>query len=93
MSKYGVISGPNIGKYGPEITLYLDAFHAMNDYFYTKNGGTDRGPVIMFSCLFYSFVYLFINLIYFKLNLFTQLRKDFSAACADIFGFSQIVII
>ena len=93
MSKYGVISGPNIGKYGPEITLYLDAFHAVNDYFYTKNGGTDRRPVIMFSFLFYSFVYLFINLIYFKLNLSTQLRKDLSAACADIYGFSQIVII
>ena len=36
MSKYGVISGlyfpvfsPNTGKYGPEITPYLDYFHAM----------------------------------------------------------------
>ena len=36
MSKYGVISdpyfvllAPNIGKYGPEITLYLDTFHAV----------------------------------------------------------------
>ena len=35
MSKYGVISGPyfllfspNTGKYGPEITPYLDTFHA-----------------------------------------------------------------
>ena len=34
MSKYGVISGPyfpvfgpNTGKYGPEITPYLDTFH------------------------------------------------------------------
>ena len=34
--KYGVISGPyfpvfglNTGKYGPEITLYLDTFHAV----------------------------------------------------------------
>ena len=26
VSKYGVISGPNAGKYGPEITPYLDAF-------------------------------------------------------------------
>ena len=32
--KYGVVSGPyfpvfspNIGKYGPEVTLYLDTFH------------------------------------------------------------------
>ena len=36
MSKYRVISGPyfpvfglNTGKYGPEITLYLDTFHAV----------------------------------------------------------------
>ena len=35
--KYGVISGPyfhvfspNTGKYGPEITPYLDTFHAVN---------------------------------------------------------------
>ena len=34
---YGVISGPhfpvfglNTGKYGPEITPYLDSFHAVN---------------------------------------------------------------
>ena len=34
VSKYGVISGPyvsvfspNTGKYGPEITPYLDTFH------------------------------------------------------------------
>ena len=37
MSKYGVISGPyfpvfglNTGKYGPEITPYLDTFHSVN---------------------------------------------------------------
>ena len=30
MPKYGVISGPNTGKYGPDITPYLDIFHAMN---------------------------------------------------------------
>ena len=29
MSKYGVISGPNKGKYGPEITPYLETFHAL----------------------------------------------------------------
>ena len=36
MSKYGVISGSyfpvfglNTAKYGPEITLYLDTFHAV----------------------------------------------------------------
>ena len=28
VSKYGVISGPNIGKYGPEVIPYLDTFHA-----------------------------------------------------------------
>ena len=38
VSKYGVIFGPylpvfglNTGKYGPEITLYLDTFHAVLD--------------------------------------------------------------
>ena len=29
VSKYGVISGPNTGKYGPEIAPYLDTFHAV----------------------------------------------------------------
>ena len=29
LSKYGVISGPTTGKYGPEITPYLDTFHAV----------------------------------------------------------------
>ena len=29
VSKYGVIFGPNVGKCGPEITPYLDAFHAV----------------------------------------------------------------
>ena len=29
MFKYGVISGPNREKYGPEITPYLDTFHAV----------------------------------------------------------------
>ena len=38
MSKYGVISGsyfpvfsPNTGKYGPEITPYLETFHPVSD--------------------------------------------------------------
>ena len=37
VSKYGVISSPyfpvfspNTGKYGPEITPYLDTFHAVS---------------------------------------------------------------
>ena len=29
VSKYGVISGPNTGKHGPEIPPYLDTFHAV----------------------------------------------------------------
>ena len=40
MSKYGVISVPyfpvfsqNTGKYGPEINLYLDTFHAVEGNF------------------------------------------------------------
>ena len=39
MSKYGVISGPyfpvfspNAGRYGPEITPYLDTFQAVRDF-------------------------------------------------------------
>ena len=39
VSRYGTISRPNTGKYGPEITPYLDTFHAVlvfdmfSDYF------------------------------------------------------------
>ena len=29
VSKYGVISGPNTGKYEPEVTLYFGTFHAV----------------------------------------------------------------
>ena len=29
VSKYGVISGPNTGKYRREVTPYLDTFHAV----------------------------------------------------------------
>ena len=29
VSKYGVISAPNTGKYGQEITPYLDTFYAV----------------------------------------------------------------
>ena len=31
MSKYEVTSGPNVGKYGPEITPYLGTFHAVKE--------------------------------------------------------------
>ena len=41
MSKYGLIFGPyfpafspNTGKYGPEITPYLDTFHAVYVLFF-----------------------------------------------------------
>ena len=37
VSKYGVFSGPNAGKYGPEKTPYLDIFHAMLTYRFSKN--------------------------------------------------------
>ena len=30
VSKYGVFSGPNTGKYGPEITPSLHTFHAVH---------------------------------------------------------------
>ena len=42
VSKYGVISGPlflfglNTGKYVPEITPYLDTFHAVTDLLYNE---------------------------------------------------------
>ena len=29
VSKYGVFSGPNTGKYSPEETRYLDTFHTV----------------------------------------------------------------
>ena len=29
MPKYGVFSGPNVGKYGPEKTPYMDTFIAV----------------------------------------------------------------
>ena len=35
MSKYGVFSGPNTRKYGPEKTVYLDTFHAVIGIFLT----------------------------------------------------------
>ena len=32
MSKYGVFSSPNAGKYGPEKASYLDTFYAVRYY-------------------------------------------------------------
>ena len=31
VSKYGVFSGPNTVKYGPEKPLYFDTFHAVSE--------------------------------------------------------------
>ena len=38
VSKYGVISGPNTGKYRPKITPYLDTSHAVVRKLYYKVG-------------------------------------------------------
>ena len=32
MSKYGVFSSPNAGKYGPEKASYLDTFYSVRYY-------------------------------------------------------------
>ena len=32
VSKYGVFSGPNRGKYGPEKNAYLDTFHTVLEF-------------------------------------------------------------
>ena len=37
LSKYGVIFGPNTGKYGPEITPYLDTLHTVIDIVFLEN--------------------------------------------------------
>ena len=51
VSKYGVISGPyfpvfslNAGKYGPEITPYLDTFHAVKIIYYATHVKTSTQP-------------------------------------------------
>ena len=64
VSKYGVISGPHFpvlgldtGKYGPEITPYLDTFHALNNYIHWERwkqplrGVPDGGYYVRFRCL------------------------------------------
>ena len=46
MSKYGLISGPYFpafGKYGPEITPYLDTFHAVIGTTKKKDAGKVAG--------------------------------------------------
>ena len=39
MPKYGVFSGPNTGKYGPEKTPYLDTFQAVMVGLSKQGGG------------------------------------------------------
>ena len=41
MSKYGIFSGPNTGKYGPEKAPYLDTFHTVGNL---KKPNTRRSP-------------------------------------------------
>ena len=48
MSKYGVTSGPNTGKYGPEINSHLDTFQAVYDGVFRKVTLPEisRGPLL-----------------------------------------------
>ena len=39
LSKYGVFSGPNAGKYRPEKTPYLDTFHEVVEFICEKVSG------------------------------------------------------
>ena len=46
MSKYRVISGPNTGKYGPEITPHLDTFHTVSKLHASQAQSIARETVI-----------------------------------------------
>ena len=53
MSKYGVISGPNAGKYGPEITPFFDIFHAASCFefsFINVNKKNPKYPLHLLNC-------------------------------------------
>ena len=58
MSKYEVISGPDTGKQGPEITPYLDTFHAVwntNNYRnYMTNNNNNNDNIGEATCLYNS---------------------------------------
>ena len=64
MPKYGVISGPycpvftpNTGKYGPEITPYLDTFHAVKAMEKTKIvGAVSMDLPTAFDCFQHDFL-------------------------------------
>ena len=43
VTAYGVISGPNAGKYGPEITPYLDILHAVYKHRYDLYNSSLQG--------------------------------------------------
>ena len=56
VSKYGVISGPyfpvfspNTGKYGPEITPYLDTFHVVKHNRHLLSKQSNSVPFSIFS--------------------------------------------
>ena len=46
MSKYRVISGPNTGKYGPEITPHLGTFHTVSKLHASQAQSIARETVI-----------------------------------------------
>ena len=46
VSKYGVIFGSNTGKYIPEITPYLDTFHAVLVLWCVKNRERDWYEIV-----------------------------------------------
>ena len=50
VSKYGVFSGPNTGKYRPEKTPYLDTFHAMFPSIKLENARTNNFVVDTIIC-------------------------------------------
>ena len=58
MSKYEVISGPDTGKQGLEITPYLDTFHAVwntNNYRnYMTNNNNNNDNIREATCLYNS---------------------------------------
>ena len=57
VSKYGVISGLNTGKYGQEITPYLETFHALR---YTD---TDESYTALYFLLLYNYTHYVVILI------------------------------
>ena len=50
MSKYGVFSGLNTGKYGPEKTPYLDTFHTVS----WKQLMTDNTNIVVMTEMYFT---------------------------------------